>query len=223
MKKLEFLVPLLFVLLACNMNDKTPADKYVDIAIQWKVDSLQLSPERYSNISLELKNNGQFTLTNNNWELHYNDMEGQIDNSSLPTGIQSQHINGDYYKIFPTVDFNPLNPGQTLKVIYRSVGLIQRISDAPNGLFFVIDGIPRLIKDYSIAGINDQNMEELNIPTAKTRYEENKSVYILPQSEIPIILPTPKSFEVREGELLISKSISIGMDDGSKNEGASLK
>jgi len=92
-----------FLLTACSKNDSN------EFSALWTIKEVD-SDSYTSIIHLEIQNNSNIELNNGNWSLHWNQIGGQISNSSLPEGIVSKRINGDYYIMDFSSDYS-LDPG----------------------------------------------------------------------------------------------------------------
>ena len=98
MKKIIFLIPLLII---CQVA-------YADVAIQ--NDQKYIDNDGLMHIIGEIENNSNIQLNNGNWSLHWNQLGGAIINSSLPNGIVSKRVNGEYYIMnLDVIDYGSFN------------------------------------------------------------------------------------------------------------------
>ena len=79
-----------FLLTACSKNDSN------EFSALWTIKEVDLDSNT-STVHFEIENNSNIQLNNGNWSLHWNQLGGAIINSSLPNGIVSKRVNGEYY------------------------------------------------------------------------------------------------------------------------------
>ena len=201
---------LLLILSSCN------TDSHLDLSAKWVVNSIDIEAGK-SNVSFEISGLPQ----ENNWVLYFNHMLALIDEESVPTNIKFERIAGDFLKMYPTENFKL--PEGSLSVPYRLNVVIQRKSDAPGGLYLTVDnGDPITIKDYKVTGINEKMMKPIGIPSAESRYEQNKNLTTLTAADVSKVIPSPQSITTQDGKLTLPRNISIDADESFADEIAVL-
>ena len=153
-----------------------------------------------------------FTLSDfpkeNNWVLYFSHMLGLVDQESLPQNIKMEQIAGDFFKVYPTENFEV--EGNEIEIPYDLNVVMQRKSDAPSGVYLTIDnGSPIVIDDFQVSGINREVLASLPLPTAGSRFEANASLHTVDSNELLKIIPSPTSMTLQEGNIELSRNISV--------------
>ena len=136
------------------------------------------------------------------------------------------HINGDFFKLEPANRFAPIRPGETRAILYEAIGPTIKRMDAPAGFYFVFDGAdgeptpPAPVTDVTVAPFtrpqqtNRSPSDALPVPTAASRYKQNRALTMLPREEVGPIVPTPTQMTVGSGTFALSPAATIQHEDG---------
>ncbi|UCD38340.1 MAG: carbohydate-binding domain-containing protein, partial [Fidelibacterota bacterium] len=166
---------------------------------------------RKSRVQFALLNNSSRTLENHGWTIYFNQMADVVIPESLPPEIVVENIVGEYFQLYPTENFLPLSPGNSVSFLYEVGGLILRKSDAPAGLYIVFDdgSGPEIISDYHAKPISQASLGDFKTPSPESRYHENGSLTKLSLDQVPRILPRPFKINPGTGALSFSEPITV--------------
>ncbi|MFL2594894.1 MAG: family 20 glycosylhydrolase [Flavobacteriaceae bacterium] len=155
----------------------------------------------YTIEKVDLKNNSMdvvFTITNSTsidfkekeWSLHWNQILGEPQVESIPEGIDFERVNGNSYFILKFGNPWPLAAGESISFRIVTTGVMNRLPLGPRGAF-VVTSNQSIDLHTNIHWQEAEGLEELNLPTAKTRYQNLENVYSLPIDSIAWIVPSP--------------------------------
>ncbi|MDH5598474.1 MAG: family 20 glycosylhydrolase, partial [Cyclobacteriaceae bacterium] len=144
-----------------------------------------------------------------------------------PEGLKAEWVVGNFKKIVPTDKFTPLAAGESRTYTYTGGGIITKIANVPQGMYFVME-------DGTIANVGDAKVEYLSpenypkefvdngyLPTPANLFAKNKGMGLVDESEMMPIIPQPKSFKRNEGAYKLNQ-ITINYDPGLENEATQL-
>jgi hexosaminidase len=171
------------------------------------------------------------TLTNtssvpleSNWTLFFN-FGKAIAAESLPGDVTATHVNGDYWRIDPTTDFESVAPGESLEIPFEGSGWMTKVSDAPAGPYFVFrdkagqslpaeEASPITVAPFQSPRQTDRGLgEKVPVPTPASRYLDYRGLERLPADEVGRVVPTPVVVESGEGTSMLDASWKI-LHDG---------
>jgi len=101
-----------FLFSNCAANSDGNHPRGSEISITWELLSVQLESQHKSRVAFTFVNNGRRPLGNSGWVIYFNQISGYVIPESLTAEIRIENITGEYYKLYPTRDFQPLKPGQ---------------------------------------------------------------------------------------------------------------
>ena len=214
----SYIYLLLFFLVSCSNNEQ----KEAIVSVRWELISISTDPLPQSHISVSIENNLDIGLSHNNFKLHYNQIGGVVQGSSVPPELKITNLIGDYFEILPTDQFNTILPGQEWKFEYTINGHVDKMSEVPVGMFIVVDGIPENVK-LSIAGLNEDRLKAINPTTAISRFQEDENLHLLSSEQLYPIIPAPNSYTLLSEEKILGQVISYAASEGLENEIAQLK
>lgn len=231
--KIFFLLLITLFLTDCqsdtNQSTKITSEAQA-IAVTWKLvkNDVDESGNNFQFASFTLKNEGKTALTNN-WTLYFSQLNGPISGKTETGNAEFTHINGDFYKLEPSENFN-LPVGEQVIIQYKGAYWATKSSDGPIGLYAVYtkeDGTetePQPIKDYIIAPfIADEQLhraptDKFPIPTNQYRYNQNAKLTKLPKTDLLPVIPTPVKASKGEGVLGINNDFVINYFGDLKGE-----
>lgn len=155
----------------------------------------------YTIDKIDLKNNSMdvvFTITNltsidfkeNEWSLHWNQILGEPQTESVPEGIDFERVNGNSYFVFNFGDSWTLSAEESISFRIVTKGVMSRLALGPKGAFVVTSN--QSIDLYTNIHWQEANgLEDLNLPTAKTRYQNLENVNSISKDSIAWIVPSP--------------------------------
>ena len=191
-----------FLLTACSKNDSN------EFSALWTIKEVD-ADSNTSTVYLEIENNSNIQLNNGNWSLHWNQLGGAIINSSLPNGIVSKRVNGEYYIMNFSSDYN-ISPGNKLELTFKLNGILNRIIYGPIGIFIHLN---KENTNYDVISKidwkNAKGIKNLNLPNALSRFEDNKDIINVDYSDLGLVIPSPKKIILNKEEFNIPKDFSI--------------
>lgn len=173
-----------------------------DIAIEWEVISNQFSENTGVKARFIIENKSRFTLDSTNWTLYFNQAPRTVNNTHEGSKVQVERINGDWYRIYPLEGF-VLKPGEKVEIIYENAHWWVKESDAPRGLYFVFidaDGKEQIVEALNFRILPFDRPEQftrhlndhLPPPGAETNFANNAAMSLVPEAELPLLIPTPQ-------------------------------
>ncbi|WP_044243970.1 family 20 glycosylhydrolase [Chondromyces apiculatus] len=227
-------------LIACsNPKNQTPASETLahprgaDLAVTWgvvenyKKDSVRFGAE------LTLENKGTVALGKRGWILYFNYVNTVLPDS-LPAGVKISRVNGDLAKLEPTDAFTPLDPGKTLVIPFDAEFFAIKESDAPLGYYIVFTDDrgqatpPEPLGKASIKPFTNEKqttrvpIDVIPVPTAQTRFDENKALKQLPPAEVSPLVPTPVLMQAQTGQFSLTSAVTIHHGAGLEREAGFL-
>lgn len=195
-----------------------------NITTIWHVKTNFLDGGKRYQAVLKLNNKSKKVLGSSEWSLYFNYL-GTVDPKSLPPAIELTHINGNFYKLKPTAQFESLHPGEQFAIPFEAPGSKIKESDAPSGLYFVFneDGIIPISEPGVTSFSEDQQLhrspsDKIPVPTAEVRYKQNEKLRALPADSIGYVIPTPQLATQQQGTFELNGSVTIGYEKELKNE-----
>jgi len=216
----ELLARILITLTAfCNdMKSYGNGNEYL---LHWEVESNFIDQNRFRS-QCKLINNSEAVL-DGDWTLYFN-FTRMVDAESVLPSIQLTHMNGDFYKIKPTDNFEPLEPGGELQFTFEARGSAIKRIDAPDGAYFEFtDGsivpVRVIVGDFvREEQLNRNRNDVLPSPTPEYVYEKNKILSKLPIDEVGKIIPSPVSVKKQDGSFSLTAETGIYYQEGLENE-----
>lgn len=177
--------------------------------------------------SLTFHNTGNESFSADGWTLYFNTIRGPVPESFEPE-FELIHISGDFFKLEPTESFDPIPAGGEFVKEYKARPFAIKRTDAPQGFYFVYDDRIEEVEDVSVEPfigeeqVNRSPADNLEIPTAESRYRENQRLTQLLPNQIGKITPAPVSVENRQGSFEFTDGISITYAEEFSNEAEGL-
>ena len=142
------------------------------------------------------------------WSLHWNQIIGTVIPESLPEGIDFSWINGNsYFKLDFSNDWT-LKAGEQLHFDVVKDGIMSRLALGPFGAFLVQNENLYEVKT-TIDWQHAKGLEDLNLPTSKTRYDKLADISLIPKSKLTQIIPTPQQQTVSTGGRLANPNWQV--------------
>jgi hexosaminidase len=202
-------------LVAVACSDRA-ASRGEGIVITWGViDNLDEEGPAHE---LVIENRGAAPLPATGWTLYFSSIR-TIRAESLPASIRVEHINGDFFKLEPGTGFEPLAPGQSLRIPYRADWPAIRVSDSPAGFYFVFHdqagnevetvalGEPQVAPFTRLAQTQRNQQDQWLPPEPGQRYRDNPPT--LPLEQIGRLLPAPVELRSGRGTLTLTLPVEI--------------
>ncbi|MDG2290375.1 MAG: family 20 glycosylhydrolase [Flavobacteriaceae bacterium] len=129
------------------------------------------------------------------WSLHWNQIIGKVMPESLPPGVDFTWINGNSYFKLNFGEGWALKAGEQLHFDVVKDGIMSRLALGPFGAFLVQNENLYNVKT-TVEWQYAKGLEDLNLPTSKTRYDKLAAVSLISKEKLPLIIPTPKQITV---------------------------
>ena len=175
-----------------------------------------------------IRNTGSVALTPENWELYWNMAPRGIKAESITAPVTIEWISGDFYVMKPKSGFR-LPPGAGIEITYGGTGPVIKESDAPLGLYTLLydaDGSYEAfrVRDYAIAPferpeqINRHARDREPIPTAAWLFDQHSIITDLPDEEVQLVVPSPRSITTARGQFAINSATAVTYEPGLESE-----
>lgn len=172
-----------------------------DLEITWSVTEPNYQNSNQALSVLKLKNLGETDLPASGWVIHYNSLNGKLQNpESAPVTIT--YINGDFYSLSPKSGFKALKPGEELDLPILTRQL-KNLTDYPKGFYIAFTGTKRTFP----VKLKQNTTEDLNardLAIARSVYDKTEKTMAARSDSFSPILPTPKSMVKKEGSFSLS-------------------
>ncbi|MCH7775710.1 MAG: carbohydate-binding domain-containing protein, partial [Gemmatimonadetes bacterium] len=187
----------------------------LDLQVRWNLET-NFAEGGGHRAQFTIRNNSDIELTSANWEMYWNMAPRTVKPGSITAPVTIEWINGDFYVMKPKDDFR-LPPGAQIEIAYNGTSAMIKESDAPSGLYSLLhdeDGSYELypVRDYSIAPfagpdqINRHQGDEEPIPTAEWLFDNHSRITELPEGQLELIVPKPRSVTLEEGHFEINSN-----------------
>ncbi|WP_036601263.1 family 20 glycosylhydrolase [Olivibacter sitiensis] len=192
-------------------NDTLP------INVSWQpLENNYLGKERALSV-LEIRNNGTTTLPKDGWKLYFNFVR-IITPKSANDKLDITHVNGDFFFLSPSSDFEGLRPGEHMRYEMVSNSWLVNRSDAPQGFYLVWnegEAIQPLGQGEVLAPIDDKKFFRFGRDretSPEMIYEQNETIRDISERDLPKIFPTPSFYQEGDGAFHIDHQTVIVYD-----------
>ncbi len=225
------LFSLLLFFISCGQDTTPIASSTAPIHLNWQL------VKNGANAQNLQKQFGVFTLKNtgtkdldNNWAIYFNQNNEPFTDSVQANGLQIKHINGNFFRLAPSANYQPIATGQSIEFPYEGNNWSTKMSDAPEGLYAVFqqedgtEGKPQYLNNYTVTPFTEPQQIHRNksdsfpIPTLAYRYEQNKKVQVLSNKDLLAIVPTPQKLVRKTGSLQLDNTYTLCYAKELKNE-----
>lgn len=213
----------------CRHTENSTTDSAKTIAVSWELVTNFTNVPAGFKAQFTIHNTSNLSLTNNNWALFFNMSPRPILPAKKPKSATVHHINGDWYKLTPNTNFQ-LAPGSAITIDYEGTEAVNKVTDAPLGLYFVFydkDGNEEQIvqvANYTIKPFERREQQlrgqddQMPLQTPETIYRNNLAVSLLPASQLQKIIPAPVSIKTGSGTFVLANNTPIIAPKGLNNE-----
>ena len=202
---------------------KTSDEPKAPVALTWELVANEIEPGYYENAFI-LKNISKETLKKD-WTIYYSQLPRGIKQEENPP-VKVEVVNGNFFKMYPTEDFTPLAPGDSMRIAFRCTYKIERNSYAPEGTYWVatVDGkegkpLPVSLNalPLSLAEVED------SYPDATKIYESNLRLAGAPALKASDILPSVKRAMPVDGQVVLEGKVALTYSEEFAGEARLLK
>lgn len=197
------------------------------IDVEWELNS-NFEPDNQLSATITLINNGEQDLPRDGWALYFNSIRIP-DMESFPEAFRVSHINGYFFKLEPTSQFDGLTAGERLSIPYRARYFAIKSSDAPEGFYFRFD-------DGSIASVDTvtikpfKGSERVNrspgdntpVATASHDFKLNQRLSTLDRDALSPITPTPIQYTPGQDLYPLPKTLKMFVEQPFQEHAAFL-
>ena len=189
------------------------------LAISWQLVENNHNNKGQALIALTFTNTSKKSLPANGWKIYFNYVR-DVAPASADGTVKVQQVNGDLFVLSPVLGFQPLQPGQSVRVEFLSSDWIVNITDTPTGFYLVWDGSDKgiSINQYTIFPFTEDKQFQ-RFPGDKTAritpqdlFNQNKNITNISASSLTKIFPTPVSYLETGGSYIINQQSSIKAD-----------
>lgn len=218
------LAGLLFCVMALFAGCKTSNEPKAPVALTWEMGASDIEPGYYENTFI-LKNISQKPLKKN-WTIYY---------SQLPRGVKQEGasevkvevVNGNFFKMYPTDEFAPLAPGDSMRIIFLCTYKLDRNSHVPEGTYWVetVDGKEGSPLPVALKALPLPSPESMSgYPDATKIYESNLRLAGAPALVQSDILPSVKKVVAIEGDnVVLEGKVALAFPENFAGEAKLLK
>ncbi|WP_461068601.1 family 20 glycosylhydrolase [Spirosoma horti] len=213
----------------CRSGSTPTSDEAKQIAVGWELVSNFTKIDTGFEARFSLTNGSSTPLTDANWALFFNMSPRPLIPTLTPQPATVHHINGDWYKLTPNPGFT-LKPGATIQIRYEGTEAVNKLTDAPMGLYFVFyskDGQEERIvqvANYSVTPFTRREqmlrgkIDSEPLFTPEHTYQTNLTASLLPADNLQQIIPSPVKLTPGTGTLTLNSSLPIYTDKGLERE-----
>ncbi len=187
------------------------------VDITWELVSNFEDDNQFS-AELTLNNTSDEVFPAEGWVLYLNSIRPLVEDSFLP-GLKATHINGDFFKLEPTEEFEPIEPGESRLIEYHGRFHSIKFTDAPQGFYFVFDdGDEKIVQTVENVEILPFKRDEqvnrtpddlIEVLTPESIFNDNSALTALDINQIGKIIPTPRSVQQGDEIFTITDGIDI--------------
>ena len=212
------LIPLLSIilLLSCQATDEQ-AGGPTDISLTWKL--VENEDDGTHNAWIRLVNKGSAAIGDDGWAIYWNMAPREVFASSIEEPVEIRWINGDFYTLLPKPGFE-LAPGDSIQIDYKGSDWMIKESDAPLGVYLVVNDTAKVIQDYRIlpfdtpGQINRTSADMEPIPGAEALFEQYSVVENMDIEDVIPVIPTPREFRKGTDSVRLDTSVMIQHEAG---------
>lgn len=205
-----------------NCNNKAPTSSTNLVKINWKIDEILTAPKRLTKVAITIDNQSSVDLNKDNWTLHFSQMGGRPDATSVPKEFTLYNKDGDFFTLAPTTSFETIPAGASKTYQYDITGHIDKMSEVPVGMFIVVGGKTQEV-DATILGMDFETMAPLQPTTPEIRFKENSRLSLLNKDQLLPIIPSPHFYKYLNEEKILGSIISYVASEELENEISYLK
>lgn len=195
--------------------------------IEWKLNS-NFEPDNKLSATITLINSGEDALPADGWALYFNSLR-ILDTESFPPEFAVSHINGYFFKLEPTDQFTPLEPGERLDIDYQARFFAIKFSDAPEGFYFLRDdGSIEQVESVTIHPFETDEQihrspgDNIPVPTPTVTFEQNERLTELKPGELTPVTPSPAAYTKNSGRFIFPENAVVYTDPAFRAEASFL-
>lgn len=209
--------------LALFTGCKAGSEAEVPVALTWEMGAGDIEPGYYEN-SFVLKNISEAPLAGD-WTIYYSQLPRYVKQEGNPA-VKVETVNGNFFKMYPTENFTPLAPGDSVRITFRCSYKLDRNSHVPEGVYWVAaaggkEGKPLPIVLNALPLPSPESLP--GYPDATVIYESNLRLKDAPALKQPDILPSVKKVVPAGGDVVLDSKVALAYPDEYAGEARLLK
>ena len=207
---------------------KVTGEQLDTLSVQWELLGNYFCEDDSCSAAFTFYNRGNKELNGEGWKIYFNQYTVEPGTMLAPELGTVEYINGDFYCFCPNPGFS-IAPGDSLVFEYSYDGILIKESDAPIGLYFVLNEGK---KDEWIAPLSNYVLKPFvdygsifgdtafiqTIPTAESRYEKNSLLSPVDLSGTGSIIPSPFTFSAGTGVFEVLEETGVYFDETLEKE-----
>ena len=217
----KFLFAGIFILIYVQLFAQKPGNGFdaSKLSISWQLVENNHNNTSQALIALTFTNTSKKSLPASGWKIYFNYVRDVIPASAEST-VKAQQVNGDLFVLSPAQGFQPVKPGQSVRVEFLSSDWVVNVTDAPSGFYLVWDGSDKgiAINQFTIIPFTEDKQFQ-RFPGDKTArlttqdlFNQNKNINDIPAASLTKIFPTPVSYKETGGSYIIHSQSGIVAD-----------
>ncbi len=198
------------------------------LSIEWELLNNHFGENDSCSAAFTFYNRGDKEIDGEGWQIYFSQYTLEPGSMLAPELGTVEYINGDFYRFIPGPGFS-IAPGDSLLIKYIYHGILIKESDAPVGLYFVLNESK---KDEWIAPLANFVLKPFEdygrifgdpdfirtIPTTESRYARNSLLSTLDLDRIGRITPSPYLYSAGEGVFEVLEETGVYFDESLENE-----
>jgi len=207
---------------------KVTGEQLDALSVQWELLTNHFGEDDSCSAAFTFYNRGDKELNGEGWKIYFNQYTVEPGTMLAPELGSVEYINGDFYCFLPSTGFS-IAPGDSLVFEYSYHGILIKESDAPVGLYFVLNESK---KDEWIAPLSNFVLKPFHdygrifgdtafiqtIPTAESRYEKNSLLSPLELTRTGSITPSPFTYSAGKGVFEVLEETGVYFDESLDKE-----
>lgn len=223
-------VALCIMTISAIAQKKTKLHPVQNIKVEWEIVENHYQGKSGFQSAFTFTNNGKSDLPAKGWSLYFN-IARAIRPETVEGGMAITNINGDLFKLTPAAGFKGLKPGRSVRVPFVASDWVINYTDAPLGLFWVLDDQPEhglKVENYHILPATQLKQikrapdDKYGFTTPADLYQQNSKIEELPAEGLTKIFPTPAYYRETGKAFYLSNVKMINTDAAFAQEAAYL-
>jgi len=225
--KYTLIIFLTATMTGCSVG-KVTGEQLEALSVQWELLANHFGEDDSCSAAFTFYNRGDKELNGEGWKIYFNQYTVEPSTMLAPELGTVDYINGDFYRFTPGPGFS-IAPGDSLVFEYSYHGILIKESDAPVGLYFVLNESKEdewiaplanfVLKPFEDYGkiFGDPDFIR-TIPTAESRYEKNSLLSPLELDRMGRIIPSPYLYSAGKGVFEVLEETGVYFDESLENE-----
>jgi len=188
-----------------------PSGEGAPLRLRWELERSQFSaehPEGRSRALFTLTNLDRRPLPAQGWSIYFSAMAGVELGPALEGQVLLERVVATLFRLRPAAGFQPLDSGQTLRIVLLHPELVLMPDKAPQAPYLVLDEAPGrglAIRDYQLLPPSRPEQTELPpgaaLPLATPQSLYQRYAQAAVPAELPPLFPTPLQYRRLAGTL----------------------